>query len=345
MPRFGLSSVLAQMEGGTYVAPHRLTLGMFLADEWLPSQENAIRPSTLASFKLMARVYVGPRLGGTPLGRVTPRALTDFYKELQRTGNKAAGPLSPKSVRNVHGMLHLTFRDAMRWGRLARNPADLATLPRREPRRMKTWTADQLRTFLELVREDRLYAAWLVLATTGLRRGELLGLRWEDVHFEECRLSIQRTWIVVDGRAQASEPKTAKGKRTVPLPAETMAALHTHRRRQLEERMALGPGYQDGDFVFCRENGVPFHPDGFSDAFERHSKAAGLPSIRVHDVRHTWATLALRARIPAKVVSEVLGHSNIGITLDTYSHAIPAMQEEAAQKVAALIFPERSEAQ
>jgi integrase len=227
----GLSTVLAQMEGGTYVAPNRLTLGTFLADEWLPSQENAIRTSTLASFKLMSRVYVSPRLGGTPLARVTPRGLTDFYKELQRTGSKCAAPLSPKSVRNVHGMLHLAFRDAMRWGRLARNPADLATLPRRHPRKMQTWTPEQLGTFLEHVREDRLYAAWLVLATTGLRRGELLGLRWEDVDFEESRLSIQRTWIVVDGRAQASEPKTAKGKRTVPLPAEAVAALHTHRRR------------------------------------------------------------------------------------------------------------------
>lgn len=118
-----------------------------------------------------------------------------------------------------------------------------------------------------------------------------------------------------------------------------MAALRAHRKAQVEERLALGPGYQDGDLAFCREDGRALHPDTFTDWFQRHAKAAGLPSIRVHDLRHSFATLALEAGIPAKVVSVSLGHAGVGITLDTYSHVVPGMQEEAAQKVAALIFP------
>jgi integrase len=206
---------------------------------------------------------------------------------------------------------------------------------------MQTWTADELGAFLAGIRQDRIYAAWLVLATTGMRRGELLGLKWGDVDLERRQLSILRTWIVVDGHAQVSEPKTERGRRSVPVPAETLTALHAHRKAQLEDRLALGPGYQDGGLVFCREDGAPLHPDSFSQAFERHAVAAGLPHIRLHDVQHTWATLALRAGVPPKVVSEILGHANIGITLDTYSHAIPAMQEEAGATVAALIFPGR----
>ncbi|MBA3551675.1 MAG: site-specific integrase [Actinobacteria bacterium] len=280
-----------------------------------------------------------PRLGEIPLQRITARLLVDLYEDLLKTGSRTRGPLSAKSVRNIHGMIHQALGDAVRWGRLARSPADQATPPRRRPVEMKTWRAEELGTFLGHVREDRLSAAWLLLATTGMRRGELLGLRWEDVDLEAGRAAIRRTWIVVDGHAEASTPKTAKGRRTVPLAAETVAALKAHRVSQLEERVALGPGYQDSGLVFCREDGAPLHPDSLSQAFERRTAAAGLPRIRLHDVRHSYATVALRAGIPAKVVSEILGHANIGITLDTYSHVIPTMAEEAAATVAALILP------
>jgi len=124
----------------------------------------------------------------------------------------------------------------------------------------------------------------------------------------------------------------------VPIPGETVVVLRAHRKAQLQERLAFGPGYQDGGLVFCREDGLPLHPDTFSEQFERHTRAAGLPRIRVHDVRHTFATLALQVGVPAKVVSETLGHAGVAITLDTYSHVVPGMQEEAAEKVVALIF-------
>lgn len=151
-------------------------------------------------------------------------------------------------------------------------------------------------------------------------------------------MAVRQTLINVGYRPEFSEPKTAKGRRSVALDPATLAALREHRRNQLEERMTWGPAYEDRDLVFAKENGAPIHPDGFSVAFEHHIKAAGLPRIRLHDLRHTHATLALAAGIHPKVVSERLGHATISITLDTYSHAIPAMQEEAAARVAALVF-------
>jgi integrase len=143
---------------------------------------------------------------------------------------------------------------------------------------------------------------------------------------------------MVDNVPTWSEPKTAKGRRSVPLPAETVAALRAHRAHQLKERLALGTGYRDEDLVFCREDGTTFHPGTFERTFDRLAAQAGLPPIRLHDLRHTFATLALSAGVHPKVVSEILGHASISITLDTYSHAVPAMQEEAATRIAALFL-------
>lgn len=171
------------------------------------------------------------------------------------------------------------------------------------------------------------------------KSGSVLGLRWQDVDLDTSRVSISQTLVVVNGyEVQYSEPKTAKGRRMVALDVQTVKALREQRERQLLERALWGDAYEDEDLVFAKENGTPLHPDSFSDAFFRHANAAGLPRIRFHDLRHTHATLALAAGIHPKVVSERLGHASITITLDTYSHAIPAMQETAASLVASLVF-------
>ena len=172
-----------------------------------------------------------------------------------------------------------------------------------------------------------------------MRRGEVLGLRWQNLDLEVGRASIAQTLVVVGSyEVQFSEPKTAKGRRMVALDAQTVAALRAHRERQVFESTLMGDAYEDEDLVFAREDGTPLHPDSFSDAFWRHADAAKLPRIRFHDLRHTHATLALAAGVHPKVVSERLGHASITITLDTYSHAIPAMQEAAAELVASLVF-------
>lgn len=171
-----------------------------------------------------------------------------------------------------------------------------------------------------------------------MRRGEVLGLRWSDVDLNAARLSVQQTPVSVAYKLEFSTPKTARGRRSLALDATTVEALRTHRKRQLEERMAWGPAYEESGLVFTTENGAPIHPDRFTQMFDKHAKHAGLPRIRLHDLRHSHATLALAAGVHPKVVSERLGHATVAFTLDVYSHAVPALQEDAAERVASLIF-------
>ena len=203
---------------------------------------------------------------------------------------------------------------------------------------MQVWTQQEAQRFLVSVADDRLYALWTVLLATGLRRGEALGLRWDDVDLDRRRLSIQRAVTVVDYEIVLSEPKTARGRRSVSIDPTTAAVLAAHRKRQREERLAWGPAWQDSGYVFTTEDGQILHPQRVTLIFKRLAQNAGLPPIRLHDLRHTAATLALTAGIHPKVVSERLGHATIGITLDTYSHVGETLQDEAATRVAGLIF-------
>lgn len=202
---------------------------------------------------------------------------------------------------------------------------------------MSVWTADHLRTFLASTRDDRLHTLWLTMATTGVRRGEALGLRWGDIDLDASRASIRRSLTSAAGKLTFAEPKTAKSRRSIALDPATIAALRAHRMRQLQERLAWAGAYDDNDLVFAREDGSPLRPDSASRRFIELSKAAGVPRIRVHDLRHTYATLALAAGVHPKIVSERLGHSSVAFTLDVYSHVVPALEEEAASLVARLI--------
>jgi integrase len=260
---------------------------------------------------------------------VTPAMLNSLYSELRES-------LSPRTVRYIHAILRRALCAAVKWNRLARSPADAADPPslRAAVRAMTTWSAGELHEFLESVQDDRLSACWRFLAMTGCRRGEALGLRWRDLDLERGRATIVQA--VVGSRA-VSETKSERGRRTIALDAETVASLQKHRRAQGEERRILGPAYEDQDLAFCREDGTPIWPRSLTRSFARHMAEAGLPRIRLHDLRHTHATLALQAGVHPKVVQERLGHATISITLDVYSHAIPAMQEEAATRVAALL--------
>jgi integrase len=290
---------------------------------------------------MLVEAYIVPRLGSTPLQSLTPAKLNAFYADLLESGAvKTGGKLSARTVRYTHTILRKALSEAVRWSLLTRNIADQADPPRERSgsrTQMRVWSAIELRAFLDHVADDRLSAAYFLAATTGMRRGEVLGLRWRDLDLDAGRLGISQTLITVDYEMRFSTPKTDRGRRSVALDPMTVTALRAHRTRQLEERLAASC-YQDIDLVFAREDGAPFHPDRFSDLFDQYVRKAGLPRIRLHDLRHTHATLALSAGVHPKVVSERLGHSSVSITLDVYSHAIPAMQEDAAAKVAALVF-------
>ncbi len=334
----GLTAILAKLQAGTYVEPTRQTVAQYLR-EWLPAIKSTVRPGTWSSYRTNVERHAIPRIGHLPLRQLGALQLNTLYEELLANGRcDQTGGLSPRTVRYTHTILHRALRDAVRWGVLARNPADLADPPKHRTPEMEVWTAEELRTFLGSVRDDRLHALWLLLAMTGLRRGEALGLRWVDLDLDACRASIRQTLSSVGGRLSFSTPKTAKSRRSVTLDPVTIAALRTHRRRQAEERLTWGAAYEDAGLVFTRENGSPIRPDSLTRQFRDLAQVAGLRPLRLHDLRHTYATIALAAGTHPKVVAERLGHATIAVTLDIYSHVIPSLQEEAAAHLANLIL-------
>lgn len=334
----GLTEILGKLQAGTYVEPTRQTVAQYLR-EWLTAIESTVRPGTWASYRTNVERHAIPRIGQLPLRHLGALQLNSLYEELMADGRcDGSGGLSYRTVRYTHTILHRALRDAVRWGLLARNPADLADPPKHRTPEMQVWTTEQLRTFLRSVNDDRLYGFWLLIATTGLRRGEALGLRWGDVDLDAGRAAIRQTLSSVGGRLTFSTPKTAKSRRSVTLDPSTIAALRAHRRGQVEERLAWGTAYEDADLVFARENGSPIRPDTMTRQFGELTKRAHLRPLRLHDLRHTYATIALSAGTHPKVVAERLGHATIAVTLDTYSHVIPSLQEEAATRLANLIL-------
>ena len=296
----------------------------YLTKEWLPAIEHTIRPTTYRSYVAHVECHILPALGSVQLQKLSPAQINALYAKLGRSGKRNGQGLTALSVRHVHAVLHRALKDAVRWGELARNPADLADPPRvaAHGHELRTWSAEQLAAFLNSRRDDRLYALWHTLAMTGLRRGEALGLRWEDVDLEAGRLAVRRALVPSGREVLVSEPKTARGRRVVALDPETVAVLKGQAARQLEVQQAC-TAWTDTGLVFTGEDGEPLHPEVVSRCFRKAVKEAMLPVIRLHDLRHTHATLALRAGIHPKVVSERLGHATVAITLDTYSPRHP----------------------
>ena len=300
-----------------------------------------LAPTTIASYKTNVDVHIVARLGSMPLDALTPALIKEFYSELLTRGRKdGSGGLSARTVNYVGTILGKALRDAEAQRLINRSPALGVRKPRSKAKvsKLRTWTAEQLRTFLELVEAERLYPIWMLAASTGMRRSELLGLRWEDVELDNARLSVRQALVLVENRpVLRPTTKSAAARRSISLDMETTRLLRRWRMTQLEERMLCGKGYEETGLVATREDGSWIHPERFSRWFEAHRKKAGLPVIRAHDLRHTHATLLLQAGVHPKVVQERLGHSSITVTLDTYSHVIPAMQEDAAELAARLV--------
>src|ERR1035437_2804279 len=337
-----MAKVMVAVEEKTYVAPAKLSVREYLTKEWLPAIKSTIRPTTYRSYEQHVQFPITPHIGSLRLEKVSGATLNALYAKLAAEGKRDGKTgLSPRTVHHVHTCLHRAFRDAVRWNRLFRNPVDAADPPKIAGpggREMKTWDATQVRAFLESTRNDRLHPLWRLLAMTGMRRGEVLGLKWEDIGFEAGRLSVRRSLIPLGGEVIVSEPKTARGRRSIALDHETVDVLKAQAARQLADQQEWDEAWVDSGYVFTREDGKTYRPEVVSRFFRQAVKETKLPEIRLHDLRHTHATLALRAGIHPKVVSERLGHATVSITLDTYSHAIPAMQEEAAVLIADLVL-------
>ena len=304
-----------------------ITLRDYLA-EWLERQRPYLRESTLHSYRIAVdRIVV--RLGDKNLGSLTPTQVQGLQTDLLVAGGREGRPLAAKTVANTHVVLHKALADAVRLGLLDHNVVAAVDPPRAPRPQLSVWTVDQLRDFLAVARSHRLSAAFVLLATTGMRRSEVLGLRWSDIDFDDRSLSIIRTLTVVAGRPIVTAPKTAASRRLVYLDASTIVALQAHRGASASSR---------DDYVFRSTDGQPVNPASFSTTFDRLVARSGLPHIRLHDLRHTYATLALRLGTHPVLLSERLGHTSIAVTIDRYSHVIPSIDRAAADVVAQLIL-------
>jgi integrase len=328
-----LREQLVSLDAGTYMAPHKLTVATYLAEHWLPAmQARGLRPSTLARYESHVRCAITPALGRLPLQALMPTHLNKLYGDLRTAGR------APKTIRNIHGVMSKALADAERWGLVGRNVARRADVPALVRPKLRVWSPEQIRAFLAAVASDRLFAAWLLAATTGMRRGELLGLRWEDIDLDAGVVRVAQARVRAGNQVVAGEPKTARGRRTIALDPATVAALRQHRKRRAKDRLLAGSSYTNSDLVFTMPDGSPIHPNRFSLWFRRRVRAADLPAIRLHDMRHSYATAGLAAGVPPKVISERLGHATVAFTLDTYTSALPAMDKSAADVVAELIL-------
>jgi integrase len=294
---------------------------------WLVTARPTVRPATWRRYEQYARLHAGPFLGERPVAAVTALDLQRLYAE------RIAAGCAPTSVRHLHRFLHLVLDAAVAWGLRTDNPADRARPPRVPRHEIRPLSADEARRLLAGCTGHRIEALIVLAVTTGMRQGELLALRWADVDLAAGRLAVRGSLHRgAGGGWTVDEPKTTRSRRPVVLPPVAVAALQRHRARQEEERRTAGRRWSDHGFVFTNRLGRPLSSQNMVQRdFHPLLARLGLPRIRFHDLRHTAATLLLQQGVHPKVVSEMLGHADVGITLDLYAHVTPAMHEAAAR--------------
>jgi len=319
-------------------ADNRITVDRYIQD-WLQAVQPTVRASTYSKYESALRLHVSPTLGRQPLARLTAQQVSQLYGDLLAAG------LSPQSVVHVHRVLHRALRQAVRWGVLARNVTDLVDPPRVPRREMRVLTPEQVQVLLAGVRVGKLDALLTLATTTGMRQGELFGLRWSDVDLGKAHLTVRRSLVRAPGGGSTfAEPKTSGSTRRVQLSTLAVDALRRHWRRQQDDRRRAGAFWQDTDLVFTSRHGNPLNPQNLLQRdFYPLLARLELPKVRFHDLRHTAATMLLSAGVHPKIVSELLGHTDIGITLNLYSHVIPGLHERAAAAFDELLAPSQPE--
>lgn len=301
-------------------------------DRWLVAIESTVRPATFRRYGDLLRRHALPVIGGVRLVKLSPLDLQRLYAD------RIAAGLSPTTVHHLHAVIHRALKQAMRWGLVDRNVSEMTDAPRRTLPDVQTWGAKQAAAVLAAGDGTDLAALWRLALLCGMRRGELLGVKWEDIDLDHGTVAVRRTLSRGKGETwELGQPKTASGRRSIALPTSCVAALRKHRARQTEDRLRLGAVWEDHGFVFTNSTGGPLHVNSLVGRFGRVVKAAGVPTIRFHDMRHTSATLLLAEGVHPKIVQERLGHADISMTLNRYSHVTPGMQRRAADALDAAI--------
>ncbi len=315
---------------GIAQTPARLTVDAYL-DQWLDAVKPSLKPRTFESYSNLLRLHVRPRIGRIALAKLTPREVQALVND------RLAAGLSPRTVQYVHSVLRNALGQAEKWSLVGRNVARLVDSPRVRQVEIHPLTPDEARRLLAFVHGTRDEALYAVAIAMGLRQGEVLGLRWSDVDLEGGALTVRHTLQKMRGKTELVEPKTVKSRRTLSMPAPVLTSLRDHRRRQVEERLAIGEDWQDLDFVFASAIGTPQDGSAVRHRFQRTLLKAGLPRQRFHDTRHACASFLLAQGVPLRVVQEILGHSRISTTADIYSHVLPTLQKDAADRMGELL--------
>ena len=334
-----LNSVLRSRDLGTYVEPSRISLNHYL-DKWLgTAAKPGVRTRTYEDYRWVLDKYVRPAIGECRLDRL--RAL-DVQDVLSKMGDKG---LSPRTIRMAHRILSMALKQAVRWGMLSTNPAELVDLPKQKKREMHALSGEQVAEFRKAAKGSRWEILFDLALATGMRPSEYLALTWKDVDLAAGTATVRRSLSRPKGRWEFNEPKTEGSRRTIPITSTVVRGLKEHRARQAEQALKLGAHYRrDLDLVFANEVGEPlWSKSGLRVHFKSVVEKTNLPkSLRLYDLRHTCATLMHASGVNIKVISERLGHASAAMTLNVYSHVLPGMQEEATRKLEAAIFPRES---
>jgi integrase len=325
--RRNLRRARGDAERGLVFDADNLQVGEYL-DRWLSdSVRDTVKATTFERYEQIARLHLKPSLGRVKLKGLTPAHVRGLYREKLEAGSSA------RTVRYIHTTLHKALKQAVMDGLIPRNATEAVTPPQSSREEMCPLTPEQAKLLLQVAHEtgDRLTALYVLAIHTGLRQGELLGLKWDDVDLEDGSLQVRRTLAITKNGPVLTSPKTTGSRRSVKLTSKAIEALKRHLERQLGEIDRIGSLWSENGLIFASEKGEPINRHNLTRrSFKPLLKRAGLPQIRFHDLRHTCATLLLTRNVNVKIVSEMLGHSTIAITLDTYSHVLPNMRDQAA---------------
>jgi integrase len=326
-----LTAALRSHEQGLAVAPERQTVRQFL-EAWLEeSAKPNLRPRTYEGYAGHVHAHIVPVLGHIRLARLTPPAVQGFLNQKRQEG------YAPRTIQYMHAVLRRALGQAYRWGLVAQNVATLVERPKAARQEVQPLSPEQARALLAAVQGDRLEALYSVALAVGLRKGEALGLSWDDLDLEAGTLRVRAALQRVNGKLQLVEPKTDRSRRTIALPQSAIVSLRKHRVRQMQERLLAGSRWEETGLVFTTTIGTPIDPRNVTRHFKNVLKKGALSEKRFHDLRHTCASLLLVQGVHPRVVMEVLGHSQISMTMDTYSHVMPVLQRHAAAQIDALL--------
>lgn len=319
-----VTTVLRDIQQGLPVSIEKQTVGQFL-DHWLENTvKKSVRPRTYQGYEQVVRLHLKPQMGNVSLTKLSPQQVQACLNALE------SGGLGARTVAYTRTVLRTALSRAVKWGLIVRNVAALVDPPRYKAKEIKTLNLDEIQKFLKLIKGNKLEALYLTALMLGLRQGEVLGLRWEDIDFNARTLTIKFAMQRINKKLQLVEPKTEKSRRTLPLPDLLAATLKTHRKYQLADKLLAGKQWNETNLVFTTNTGSPFDGSTIVHRLQKLLVDNGLPKYRFHDLRHSCASLLLSQGLPARTIMEILGHSQINLTLNTYSHVFPEMTRAAA---------------